>query len=211
MYSKLGSGQSRHLWRANTKFAGRDSIRPGPPSRSLSATGPRLPARDLRPDPPRPPATARDRPRPRVRMEVIDPESSGLTNEVSGRLSFFTRDDHRPKDDSCASALPTPNKVRALRPHARALGPRRPPSLTYDNARPAPVCAPKRGVNAHFAYVGLPTATFLRVAYVGLPTAALRSAALGSGCRRAAGAAGAAGAPRSAPLPRPNWVCSCFC
>jgi hypothetical protein len=55
-------------------------------------------------------------------MEVIDPESSGLTNEVSGRLSFFTRDDHRLKDDSCASALPTPNKVRALRPHARGVG-----------------------------------------------------------------------------------------
>ena len=44
-------------------------------------------------------------------MEIIDPESSGLTNEVSGRLSFFTRDEHEHKDDSSASALPTPNKV----------------------------------------------------------------------------------------------------
>lgn len=44
-------------------------------------------------------------------MEIIDPESSGLTNEVSGRLSFFTRDEHEHKDDSSASALPTPSKV----------------------------------------------------------------------------------------------------
>jgi len=45
-------------------------------------------------------------------MEVIDPESSGLTNDVSGRLSFFTKgDDQGPKNEECASALATPSKV----------------------------------------------------------------------------------------------------
>jgi len=45
-------------------------------------------------------------------MEVIDPESSGLTNEVCGRLSFFTKgDDPGPKNEECASALATPSKV----------------------------------------------------------------------------------------------------
>ena len=57
-------------------------------------------------------------------MEVIDPESSGLTNEVSGRLSFFTRGDNAPKDDSSASALPTPNKVGALAPYSYVSIPR---------------------------------------------------------------------------------------
>ena len=92
------------------------------------------PARRLppaaRPAPCRPPSTVVSERRPRKTMEVIDPESSGtsgLTNEVSGRLSFFARDDRGPKDDSSASALPTPNKVRAAAP-ARALSGPLPPT-----------------------------------------------------------------------------------
>ena len=74
-------------------------------------------------------------------MEAIEPESSGLTNLVSGRLSFFSKGEQAPADAADVSALPTPNKVRA--PCALHCGP-----LATQRQR-LPAGAPRAHAGAH--------------------------------------------------------------